>query len=208
MSKLREPIPEIDSLLATAVDGRLTESDRARLERLLEESDDARESYIEQVVLHAMLRWEHALPLGIEANHADGGTSDFRGLTAREERGTEGGSATGDSVSGPMSATVETPIFPVLLDAPTPSHCCLFRSAWRFFVLLLRRGGDRGRRHVDWLGIPAIHSAVGSPETGDCQAIAAARRAAAPPADSGLRRSDYRRHRLPLGRSAHGADRL
>jgi hypothetical protein len=105
MTEPREPVAEIESLLSAAIDGRLTESDRARLERLLEEDEAARDYYIDHVVLHAMLRWEHALPLGIETNNADGRTT-----------------ATDDPLSAKVPAEIATPSFPVLLDAPAPPN--------------------------------------------------------------------------------------
>jgi hypothetical protein len=105
MTEPREPTAEFESLLAAAIDGRLSESDRARLERMLEEDGEARESYIDQVVLHAMLRWEHALPLGIEANNSDARTT-----------------ATDDPASGEVPVEIATPLFPVLLDTPASPH--------------------------------------------------------------------------------------
>jgi hypothetical protein len=78
MTEPYKPAVEMERLLAVAVDGRLTESDRAQLERLLHESNDARESYVEHVILDAMLRWVHAPPLGAETAEA----SDASGLLA------------------------------------------------------------------------------------------------------------------------------
>ncbi len=55
---------ELETLLAAAVNERLTEADRARLAELLREDGEALDCYVNQVMLHAMLRWEHAPPLG------------------------------------------------------------------------------------------------------------------------------------------------
>jgi hypothetical protein len=63
MSQRRTSIAELDALVAAAIDGRLTEPDHARLAELLEKDDGSREYYVEHVVLHAMLGWEHAPPL-------------------------------------------------------------------------------------------------------------------------------------------------
>ncbi len=64
MIEALEPYAELETLLAAALDERLTDADRSRLEQLLAESEAAREYYVEHVVLHAMLRWEHAPTLG------------------------------------------------------------------------------------------------------------------------------------------------
>ena len=55
---------ELETLLAAALDDRLSEAGRAQLEQLLQQSDDDLDCYVEQAVLHAMLHWEHAPPLG------------------------------------------------------------------------------------------------------------------------------------------------
>ena len=64
MSEQHTRMTELDTLLAAAIDGRLTDADRARLAALLAESADAREYYVEYIVLHATLRWQHSPPLG------------------------------------------------------------------------------------------------------------------------------------------------
>ena len=126
-------------LLAAAVDGRLTEPDCARLGQLLEASDDARQSYVEHVILHAMLRWVHASPLGAEI--ADGaGRIDRCGMATHDRSRVKGETATDDAAphQTPLVAQA-SPAFPLcsllcLLPIPLlPLRLAVFCSptCWR-----------------------------------------------------------------------------
>jgi hypothetical protein len=66
MSELSPFSAEFDALLAGAMDDRLTESDRLRLEESIRENPALMDRYVEHAVLHAMLRWEHAPPLNVK----------------------------------------------------------------------------------------------------------------------------------------------
>ena len=115
MTEPREPTAEMESLLAAAADERLTESDCTRLRQLLEASDDARQSYVEHVILHAMLRWVHASPLGAEIANPDKSSA-------------EGETAADDSAPDQTPLIAQTsPAFPTLL-ATLPSSYSGFSS--------------------------------------------------------------------------------
>ena len=121
MTASREPIAEMESLLAAAVDGRLTESDRAKLGQMLEESDNARDFYVEQVMLHAVLRWVHASPLGIQTA-SDAGEIDLCGMLNPDQWMDAGQGTTSDFPLGRTAAPATAPAFPPLLTTSPSSQ--------------------------------------------------------------------------------------
>jgi len=160
MTESLEPAAEMESLLAAAVDGPLTDADRARLGHLLGASGDARESYVEHVILHAMLRWVHASPLGVEmagrtaSPHAEWRTPTC-GQPTTKRRWT---------MPCPIAGTVPifvsakmglSPLAPALF-APVPFFANgSFRAGWQFLGFLLAGRGDCRHWDSDRVGVPS-----------------------------------------------------